>query len=143
MIKQPKVIGDKKPVQWKPAKLLDSVSGLDEENYRYRWRSKDPARLQKAIAEGWEIVNTLEGDKIRHQRPDLLIDGSSISKTLTEYRELIMMRMPIELARAREQHYENLTESRVEAIESSVKEDAEKFGATIHGSIKPEARIIE
>lgn len=133
----------KKKVQWKPAKLLDTISGLNEDEFVYRWVDKDAANMVKKQSEGWMIVNQLDGEKIVHNRPGILDDGSNLVPSLTDYRELILMKIPKELAQARREYYDNLTNQRLEGLVSTAKDNAKNLGGLIHGSIKDGTRIIE
>lgn len=98
---KPKKTGKK---SWRPAKMLHT---LDEEpGYRYRWCDKDTANLDKKQAEGWTFC------KSKHVKPDASLaaptdlDGAGNSLTsITEYRELVRMRLDEDTAEARDEYY--------------------------------------
>ena len=92
---------------WKPAKMLDVLDKVA--GYRYRWCDKDPASLDKKQAEEWQFVKgrTAKLDASTDAAKD--IEGADKSLTsITEYRELVLMRLDEETAEARDEYYNNL-----------------------------------
>lgn len=132
-LKEP--VTKKSGVKWAPAKLLDTISGLDFNNYTYRWVNRDDANIVKKKAEGWEVASTLKGDAIEHKRPGLLDDGSNMNPSITEYRELLLMKLPNHLAEARKSYYEEMTASTVSGIKDSAVSRARALGGNISGDI--------
>jgi len=88
-----------KPVSWKPASVL-TVTDKDP-NYSYRWCRKDI--IDKKMAEGWQVINKSTGDKI-DAPVHTFMDGSQDDSTVQK-RELILCRMPKEVAKARNDYY--------------------------------------
>lgn len=144
--KQTKVVGETKKakVKWQPATLLDSVKGLDKENFAYRWVNKqDAANLRKKQAEGWEVVSALEGDKVEHERPGRIDEGGRLTGSSFEYRDVVLMRMPKELAQARKEYYQEQTDLQLKSVVERTKSDAEAAGGEITGKVQVGQRVIE
>jgi len=96
----------KKPVTqpWRPASLLE-VRNLDK-NFRYRWVRSES--VEKKLLEGWEFVNS---GKSGPEAPMVtLMDGTKVTSIIKK-RNLILMRMPEDLAKAREEYHKNLVKS--------------------------------
>lgn len=96
---------------WKPATFLD-VPNKDP-NFRYRWEYKDPQVLQKALLEGWEIDRTGKCKINPGVDLDDIDDNNTtgrLKSSVTEYRELILTRIPEEVAKERDEYYEMLTD---------------------------------
>ena len=96
---------------WKPASLLTHPP---MPGFRLRWVSK--AQLSKRVAEGWEVVQ--KGGRPVTSAPDLERTGVDASKmdSTTQLRELILCRMPEEMARSREAYYKNMTDSLLDGV---------------------------
>ena len=96
---------------WRPARMLHSMN--EEAGFRYRWCDKDPANLDKKQAEGWEFVSKSK----QVDKPDASTASASDIEyadrtltTLTEYRELIRMRLPEDIALERDAYFNNITD---------------------------------
>lgn len=88
---------------WRPASVL--LVNNKEAGYRYRWVRKD--LLEKRIAEGWDPVFSKENARV--QTPEqTLIDGQPMS-SFKQRRNLILCKMPEELAKSREDYYARLS----------------------------------
>lgn len=98
---------------WKPASLLTHPP---MPGFRLRWVSK--AQLSKRVAEGWEVVQ--KGGRPVTSAPDLERTGVDASKmdSTTQLRELILCRMPEEMARSREAYYKNMTDSLLDGVKA-------------------------
>lgn len=107
---------------WKPANRLQVRK---EPGWRYRMCSKEEANIAKKQAEGWQYVNTTTGIPGEHERPDGVGDGNNLDSAF-EYRDLVLMAMPEELAQAREEHYQQITQKQVAGLKKQVKSDVEK-----------------
>lgn len=137
----------KKPTaaEWKPASLLDDTIKLDKENFAYRWVNKsDEANLRKKKAEGWVPVSTLEGDRAQHERSEntSLADGSGLSDTISEYRELILMKMPKELNDSRKEYYKKINDQQMANMVEETKGQAPVTGSVTIGQ-DDNARVID
>lgn len=116
---------------WRPATMMD-VPGKDPSK-TYKFIDKtDPNRVYKHIQEGWTFSDepVTEAGRIH--------DGKPLT-SVTEYRELALMEMPIEGKQEREEYY-------AEKADAQVKDIKKKFQRELNttGDIKPEAygRII-
>jgi hypothetical protein len=117
------------------------VKGLETEDFTYRWVNTDRANLAKKQAEGWEVVNKNDGSNTEHERANELTDGAPLTDTLTEYRDLVLMKMPKELADARNDYYKQVHEDRISGLVSSTK--SQPGGSAIEGQIKIGNRVID
>ncbi|MGH8601522.1 MAG: hypothetical protein ACREXR_01695 [Gammaproteobacteria bacterium] len=131
----------KSRVQWKPAKLLDTVTGFDHENFVPRWVDKDPANLVRKQAEGWEFVSPLKGDKAVHERPGNLQDGTPMASSLTEYRDLVLMKIPKEMVEARNEYYSMRTQEQLDGLVTKPKSMARELGGDVEASFLDESDV--
>jgi len=124
--------------QWVPASLLDTIDGLDRERFAYRWTSKDPSIIRKRIAEGWTFVKEADGDHVLHRRSKdrSLEDGSALTSE-TEYRDVVMMKLPMARANARRRYFQKKTDRATEMVNR----EAQSEGAAKGVEIKPTIRI--
>lgn len=107
-----------KTVSWKPAKILEILESFKDPRFVYRWADKDKmGNIRKKLSEGWEIDTTLT--KKLANLPKTLQDGSNLDSTF-QVRELIVMRIPKELAAARNKFYS-------ERGEGALKKEKDKF----------------
>jgi len=96
---------DKKgKASWRPAKPLEVTVG---QGFRARWRSKEDTRYLKARAEGWV---TPEEAGVEVMIDPITAGGIQKMKGAHEYRELVLMVLPEDLAKAREEYIENRTQ---------------------------------
>jgi hypothetical protein len=111
---------------WKPAPLIDFPDKYKDPNYVYRFVKKDRAgNVQKKISENWEIDTQVSG-RIMKENPEILAptinDGGQLDKTLN-IRELVLMRMPKEVAVSRMEYYENKNKAAQLSAESTYKQE--------------------
>lgn len=97
---------------WAPAQKL-KVPPIP--GFRQRWVDKDPANVQKKQAEGWDFDNKSE-HSYREQQ-----DGKNLS-TVNEYRELVLMKIPEEVAQERDAYFQAITDRQTIGL----KEDLDK-----------------
>jgi len=98
----------KQTTPWKPARVLDIPQKLKDPNYTYRWCDVNKVgNIQKKLQEGWVIDKEL-GEKLSrlHGLNTSLQDGSPLDSTV-RLRELIVMKMPKDMADSRNQYYQN------------------------------------
>lgn len=133
----------KTKVSWKPASILDTVHGLDLQSYNYRWVSKEKSNLAKKQAEGWSFVSELDGDKITHERPQTIKTGSSLQGSGTEIRDVVLMKMPKEVALARADYYKQKADDNIRQLAKEPKKLAAANGGSVFGTISIGTRIIE
>lgn len=124
--------------EWVPASLLDEIEGLDRENFVYKWARKDAQRVRALQQEGWSYVNEADGDRIFHKRPQAssLEDGAQLS-SVTEMRELVMMKLPVGKADKRRQYFQRKTDRMTE----QVTREAQQAAVAAGGQIDPQIRI--
>lgn len=118
---------------WAPSHLL-KVSGKVP-GYRYRMCSMDAMNLQKKLDEGWEIVKKGIDGKHESISNGTLMDGSQLDNTIRK-RNLILMRMPEELAKSREEYYSQLNKAAVPNKVKDLKEEAKKANVEVYGDVK-------
>lgn len=125
---------------WKPARVLDVPDSLKDKNFRYRWctTSKD-GNIRKKLSEGWEVDTDLQNklDEL-HGIPKTLNDSrSSLGGSNVQVREMILMRMPEERAKSRDEYYAKMTIDPPKAGKDELKKEMSKegLGGQIYGSI--------
>ena len=121
---------------WKPGNLLDLID--KEPGYRYRMCLNDPANIRKKLNEGWQFVNNVTDPGTKHVKPDRIGDGAELGNV--GYRELIVMRLPEEMGKARDEYHKEITEGRQRGLramtQKRMKEAAGELGAheaPVHG----------
>ena len=93
---------------WEPATLMGIPEHLKNPAFVYRYCTKEEARpgnIRKKIAEGWEIDTELSKKMVRIS--PTINDGKPLDSTL-QIREMIVMRMPIELKKSRDAYFAKL-----------------------------------
>lgn len=121
---------------WKPAAVTD-IEGK-EAGYRYRWANKDSDNLAKKHAEGWSMVDKTT-DKATPEAHNRLDDGASLS-TVYEKKDVVLMRIPEELAQERDAYFNAETERRQAGLTAHLKQELGKDGASVHGDITISSR---
>lgn len=105
---------------WKPAKRLSvNVKQPVRDKFRLRWREKDAQNLQRAQAEGWEFIDPSKGVKAEHENPG---DSNPLTST-TEYRELVLMGLPKDLAEARDEYFAERTNEQTQGLKRQLQSD--------------------
>ena len=124
--------------EWRPAPTLDQLEGLDTENWTYRWVSKVPQRVKRFMAEGWVLVNELDGDKIFHKRSAVgALDAGAKLDSSVDYREVVMMKLPKGRAEARQRYYQAKTDRGVSLINREIQQQVASMG----GEVQPVAKV--
>lgn len=116
---------------WKPASRLEVRNKPD--GYRLRWVNKtDSANVNRKLAEDWIYANKIEGFDVEHAFPGLVQDGKALTST-PEYREHVLMAIPEDRAKERDEHYAKETQKQTAGLKHKAKEDnaenARKHGA--------------
>lgn len=124
---------------WKPASVTD-VAGKDP-NYRYRWCHKDPDNLASKDAEGWETVTGLMSDQVEPVENNRMDEGKKMT-SVYEKRDVILKRIPEEIAQQRDAYYNNESARRVAGLTAHIKKEAGKEGAEVHGDITVTSRQV-
>lgn len=87
-----------------------------DDDFVYRWEENDPHRLQIQKARGWEVVSGTSSTGVnRGDENDAIDDGSKLT-TVHEYKELILMRLPLELAKDREQYMQKKADDQLDIV---------------------------
>jgi len=105
---------------WKPANLLDAT-GKDP-NYRYRMCRNDESNISRKLAEGWEFVNKTTDPNVRVIGAGTVEDGAQTDTTQRQ-RELVAMRLPMELKLQRDAHYAEEVNRRKRDLKRRVQRD--------------------
>ena len=95
---------------FRPASLLDIPLKYRDSNFTYYWASKNGGRLEKKLAEGWEVdrhlAPAMRKDGLLPNFSPTLQDGQQMGNTL-ERREMIVVRAPNGLIESRRRYYQN------------------------------------
>lgn len=115
---------------WRPAKRL-SIRGQTP-GFRLRWANKDPANIQKKLAEGWVPANKTNGINVEQEFPGLVHDGSPLSGC-PEYRDAVLMALPEETAQERTAYFAEQSAKQIRAVKDRAQAEndanARKYGA--------------
>lgn len=120
---------------WVRHNLLDVFN--KEPGFRYRIASNDPRKVHQRLQEGWEVVsdlnsNSFQGDTGR------INDGANLTSIL-EGHDYIVMRIPEELAKDRDEYFNNITDQRTKSMKRDLDTNMRNIGSksvATHGSIK-------
>lgn len=119
---------------WKPASVTDVTN--KEPGFRYRWINKLPDNLAKKAAEGWETVSGVTSDKAKASPEDSGKNPTSVF----EKRDLILARIPEEVALERDAYMSEKTQKRTLGLTAHLKKEAGESKARLHGSITISSR---
>ena len=123
---------------WSPATRLDVRNR--RAGFRYRWCDKDPANIEKKLAEGWVFVNKTSGLPGELERRDQPHDGSDLTTTKT-YRELVLMALPEDIGLARDRYVADQTRKQTVGLKADAERTNRSAGQGIptaqplHGTI--------
>lgn len=116
---------------WRPAAPL-ALKAKDS-SFRMKWGHTDPARMMRARAEGWEPADP--GDAI-HDRPSGVDAGKGTPAGVVEYRDMVLLKMPEELARERDAYYREAAMNQLNAIKTRAKKEIrQQTGVSVEGSV--------
>lgn len=117
---------------WKPARKLDIPEHLKNPAFVYRWCDKNkPGNIQKKMSEGWEVDKELSR-KLTAIATRTLNDGSPLDGT-AQIAELIVMRMPKEMAASRNEYYAKRSEMATKEAQEDLKR---RTGGQAYGEIR-------
>lgn len=125
---------------WKPANIDDVIN--KEEGYRYRKINKDQRNMAKKMAEGWEVVSDISGQKTTMEQGYGRIDDGKPLTSAREGYDYLIARMPEEIAQERDAYINRESARRVEGLRRQTKEELRNSDAPTHGSISMEKRGI-
>lgn len=117
---------------WKPASAIEVVD--KDPDYVYRWSNKTADNLAKKAMEGWETVSGTTGDNASLLDADRIKDGKQLTST-HEKHDVILQRIPVEMAEARREYYQEKTDRRTAALTEHIEKDARERGTKTHGEI--------
>lgn len=116
---------------WKPASTINFNNM--EPGYRYKCVLNKPERISRHEQEGWEIVTRkgAAGTNIPTENLDKL--GRSTDTTV-KVRDTVLMRIPEEFAKEREEYYNQRTQRRTKALREEAEQQVRATGAPVYGS---------
>ena len=91
-------------VSWKPARVLDIPSHLKDKAFTYRWVDGGSIRINQLLSEGWIVDKQLAAKILEMNKSKTIDDGEPLDSTL-KVRELVLMKLPMELKAARDAFY--------------------------------------
>lgn len=116
---------------WRPAAPLALKSR--DPSFRMKWGYTDPARMMRAQAEGW--VPADPGDAV-HDRPSGIDAGKGTPSSIVEYRDMVLLKMPEELAKERDAYYREAATTQLNTIKTRAKKEIrQQTGVTVDGSV--------
>lgn len=116
---------------WKPATAL-KAKRID--GFRTRWTNKDPMNLQRKQSEGWVTVHKDTGLQTEHEHPEDLESGTPVT-SVTEYRELVLLALPEDVAQARDEYFAEQTDKQTAGLKKNLQRDLADGKAQVHGKI--------
>lgn len=135
---------------WKPASVLHVPERYLNKAFVYRWVTKSkPGNMQKKSFEGWEVDTEL----MKKLQADGIIpistinDGKPVDKTVYAMREMVLMRLPRDLAEERAAYYRDKAHSAQEDAQEKYAEQIKGLvpggGARGYGKIKYGANFVK
>ena len=118
---------DATPLTWRPADVLPDPPQKD--GWVHRWvrgssrGELDSVNMARAVREGWQPVSAEDYPEISMQ---MFNKGESIGTI--EFGGLILCRMPVELAKARDKYYTDLSLNQINSINARLREEQESDG---------------
>lgn len=129
---KPEPVKHKVTAPWRPARKLDIPEHLKNPAFVYRWCDKNkPGNIQKKMSEGWEVDKELSR-KLTAIATRTLNDGSPLDGT-AQIAELIVMRMPKEMAASRNEYYAKRSEMATKEAQEDLKR---RTGGQAYGEIR-------
>ena len=84
------------------------------------------------------MANEIHGTEATHEHPDQIGDGKPLT-SITEYRDMVLMVLPEEIAKERDEYFREKTDRQTAGLKQNLKDDAEKAGVNadeaVQGSI--------
>lgn len=116
---------------WAPAAPLGIRSSNPD--YRVKWVYTDPANMMRKRAEGWVPADV--GDAI-HDRPHGVETGKGAPSGVLEYRDMILMKIPEEMARERADYYDKQAKRQLNGVNARAKKEIRQgTGVEVTGDI--------
>jgi hypothetical protein len=128
-------------LQYKKARLLDIPEEYKEKRFRYRWvNTKIEGNVEKKMSEGWVVDRNVSEKRKNVGDVHTQIGYDFRNKTQstgseTRLAELILMKMPHELADSRNAFYRNQANSRVTQDKERLEAELQRGGGSMVGSL--------
>jgi hypothetical protein len=117
---------------WAPSAPLGIKSR--DPAYRLRWVNTEPSNMLRKRSEGWEPAT--RHDAV-HDRPSGVESGAGTPAGVLEYRDMVLMKIPEEMAQERAAYYQNQARQQLSGLTTRAKADINaKTGALVDGDIK-------
>ena len=127
-------IKHKATTPWRPARKLDIPEHFKNPAFTYRWCDKNkPGNIQRKMSEGWEVDKELSR-KLTAIATRTINDGSPLDGT-AQVAELVVMRMPKEMAASRSEYYAKRSEMAINDAQEDLKRKTE---GRVYGGVKEE-----
>lgn len=116
---------------WKPR---EDVKVKQDDNYRYRWVDAQEARIAILVDQGWELCSALNGERgFKGMNADKrIVDGQALS-TVVGDRDRVLMRLEVEGAKKRDEHFEAKAKRQVKAVQEKANQET---GVKTTGDVK-------
>lgn len=124
---EPKYSSEEMTEPYSPATLLDHAP---IPGFRIKWQDKD--NITKYLSEGW-IIHEEDGEEQARRLPPTLRDGEQTDSTV-QMRELILMKMPEEMAKSRNKYWQKMAGDNVKSVAMDFKRKAKAESQTRKGS---------
>lgn len=123
---QPKKRGNS---SWKPREAVQ-VAPKDDGKFRYRMVKADEYRIATLMQQGWQVCNAVTGERTyKGKNSGAIIDGKPLDTAVGD-RDRVMMRLPIEAAKERDEHYEKKALRNVKGIKQHAKTQVQSGALT-------------
>lgn len=125
---------------WKPVRILEVATPfLDTKKFKYRFATDTMVgRITQLEAQGW-IVDHAVGERVSKTLREKSL-GASGNDTTYKVNQLILMKIPIELAKERNEFFQNQASKLVSAATDELEETAKRMGVRTYGSKVVETR---
>lgn len=117
---------------WKPATVLATFKRNPD--YRYKYVRDDADNIARHLAEHWEMANETIDPKVQtdvKEQIDPITRGRKV-------RELVLMRLPLEVYEQRKAYYDNETDKSEAGLKARLQ--SEIGAAPVHGTVEIESR---
>lgn len=130
--KDEQVVTKKGNASWQRARFLQ-VKNKDP-NFTYRWVNMNEENIEKKLDEGWDFVDSKK-DKVSVKKADGLDVGAS-NDTRIKSRGAVLMKMPMDLKKARDAFHAEEVKRSVESLAQEASQGIKAQGGKPYGHIK-------
>jgi hypothetical protein len=129
---------------WKPAKMLFVPEELKDPRFVYRFvNTKREGNELKKQQEGWEYDLELSKKLVRHFGETRKLEDGTPIDSVYRIRELVVMRMPKEMAQARNEYYAKRGDTSLQTMTKQFKDGMdEDTQVRVYGNSKEEKVTI-